>query len=1158
MLEGSRILSCISEHNIVCIPGSAFFAKKERFHPSLREIEPFKMSSDDEVVQKKKGPAFSALLDSSDDESSADEKPAAVPKKAGFASGAWDDSSDDSDGSEDENPAQKTAAKAPAPAPAPAKGGKQPAAKAKGKGKDKGGDDDDWEALLDAEAAKNATAAPAASASSAGKGKAAKGGKAEADTSAAAAAEAFLAQMKGKEGAPAAAAEAADGDEKDGAAGGGSKKDKKKKGKGGKGDEAATAAAASAPAPAPAAADKKMSAAARMALERQAAAREAEEKRKAAEDEERRRVDEENKKIEEEERRKAELKAKREADRKARKEAEIKAGTYKTKKQKEEAARVLARLDAMKSSGMKIEGFEAKRAQAVADLADAEADDAADAAADGAAGAADAAAAAEKKKTANLYGKKKEKGTGKSSDSPATTPAAAGSAGPVAAAADDWESAADAAASGPVAESWEDAAEVALAPPPAPAPAGAAAPAATATGVAAVATVKPQGYQAAKTLEDRIDESRDRREKRKEEALATRSGDRLRSPICVVLGHVDTGKTSLLDKIRRTNVQEGEAGGITQQIGATYFPMDRLRTATDKLNKELHLDYKVPGLLVIDTPGHEQFTNLRSRGSSLCDIAVLVIDIMHGLERQTIESINLLRQKKTPFVVALNKVDRMYGWKANPNTPIRETLAKQADYAVSEFETRTQQVLLQLAEQGLNAKLYYENDNFKKNVSVVPTSAFTGEGVPDLLMLLVQLTQQLMSHRLMFSPHVQATILEVKTIDGLGTTVDVVLVNGELHEGDTIVVCGMAGPIVTQIRALLTPPPLREMRVKSDYVHHKRIEAAMGVKIVAADLDKAVAGTEVLVVHPDDEIEDLKEEVMEDFEKIMKGFKRDTVGVYVQASTLGALEALLVYLRQHKTDDGTPEGKPSPVPVAQVGIGPLHKKDVVMASTMLEHKKEYATILAFDVKVTPEAQEAADKLGVRIFTADIIYHLTDQFDAYLKETLAKKQAAQLSDAVFPVVVKIIADKVFCSKDPILVGVDVIEGKLKIGTPLCVILPDDKVVKAGGINDSSGNMGIQVRKAGPNILDIGKVASIERDGTSLQEAVPGGPSVALKIEPANDAQRAIMYGRHFNHEQALLAHVSRSSIDILKENFRDQMSKENWKTVIRLKEMLKIE
>jgi translation initiation factor 5B len=450
------------------------------------------------------------------------------------------------------------------------------------------------------------------------------------------------------------------------------------------------------------------------------------------------------------------------------------------------------------------------------------------------------------------------------------------------------------------------------------------------------------------------------------------------------MGHVATGKTSLLDRIRRSDVQGGEAGGITQQIGATFFPLDILKGQTKVLNESFGLEYKIPGLLVIDTPGHESFGNLRNRGSTLCDIAILVVDLMHGLEAQTIESLKMLRKKKTPFIVALNKVDRIYGWEAHKNTPIRDTLATQNEMAMREFESRTRETITAFNEQGLNAALYWENPDYKSYVSLVPTSAHTGEGIPDLLLLLTQLTQSRMLDRLMWYNFVQSTVLEVKVIEGLGTTVDVILLNGTLKKGDTIVLAGLNGPIVSQVRALLTPNHGKEMRVARDFVHYDEVNEAMGVKIAAMGVESAIAGTPLLVCDSADNLEDLKEEVMEDLSQIEQSLKKEGRGVFVQASTLGSLEALLEFLR---TLD-------PPIPVSGFNIGPIHKRDVMQASIMLEHKEEYATILAFDVPVTRDAKNLAEELGVRIFTAEIIYHLFDQFTKYLEDlALARKQAA---------------------------------------------------------------------------------------------------------------------------------------------------------------------
>ncbi|KAH7371095.1 hypothetical protein BKA66DRAFT_514334 [Pyrenochaeta sp. MPI-SDFR-AT-0127] len=612
----------------------------------------------------------------------------------------------------------------------------------------------------------------------------------------------------------------------------------------------------------------------------------------------------------------------------------------------------------------------------------------------------------------------------------------------------------------------------------------------------------------------------ERRKQAHEEALAARSKDNLRSPICCILGHVDTGKTKLLDKIRQTNVQEGEAGGITQQIGATYFPVAALEKKVAVVNKDNDFVFNVPGLLIIDTPGHESFTNLRSRGSSLCNIAILVIDIMHGLEPQTIESMKLLRDRKTPFIVALNKIDRLFGWKKIDNNGFEDSFRLQKQAVQAEFEERWTFVRTQLQEQGFNSELFFKNKNMSKYVSVCPTSAHTGEGIPDMIKLIVKLTQERLTNNLMYLSEVECTVLEVKVIEGLGTTIDVVLSNGVLHEGDRIVLCGNPEPIVTNIRALLTPAEMKELRVKSQYVHNKEVKAAMGIKIAADGLDQAIAGSRLLVVGPNDDEEDLMDEVMGDLAHLLSKVSKSGRGVSVQASTLGSLEALLEFLRVSK------------IPVSTISIGPVFKKDVLRAGVMLEKAKEFAVMLCFDVKVDKDAKAYADEIGVKIFEADIIYHLFDKFTAHMKQLEEQRKEESKMLAVFPCVLKTVA--VFNKKDPIIIGVDVTDGNLKMTTPICAI----KKNPATGVKE---------------IIQLGRVTSIERDHKQIQVCKKGQPSVAVKIEGPNQP----MYGRHLEEEDTLYSAISRKSIDTLKEFFRSDVSQDEWKLIMQMKQLFDI-
>ena len=618
---------------------------------------------------------------------------------------------------------------------------------------------------------------------------------------------------------------------------------------------------------------------------------------------------------------------------------------------------------------------------------------------------------------------------------------------------------------------------------------------------------------------DHLAELRIQRLDRFEAKKAAATADKLRCPIICILGHVDTGKTKLLDNVRRTNVQDNEAGGITQQIGATFVPKQSLIDRTHSLNNG-EFELNVPGLLVIDTPGHESFTNLRSRGSSLCDLAVLVVDIMHGLEPQTIESLNMLRNRKTPFVIALNKCDRMFDWEVHTDCPMQESLKKQKKFVAKEFETRSREVLLAFAEEGLNAALYWENPDPRTFVNVIPTSAHTGEGMPDLLHTLVHLSQSRLNERIRFIDSVQCTVLEVKMIEGLGTTMDIILINGTLKEGQTIVVAGLDGPIVTTIRALLTPQPLKEIRVKANYVHHKEIQGAQGIKIVANGLEKAIAGTAMLVKEvEEDDIEELKQDASNDVNNIMDTVDRSGHGVWVQASTLGSLEALLDFLK-------SPAVK---IPVAGVALGPVNKRDVMGASVMHERKcPQYATILAFDVPVTDEAKKMCTELDVKLMTADIIYHLFDQFSAYMKEYREKQKEEQSKFVNFPCCLRIIESCVFNKRDPIVVGVDVLKGICRVGT--------------------------QITIPSQNYIDIGKIESIELNKKSVDVA-KAGQSVAIKIQPGSTEEGMRMYGRHFDHTDELVARMTRPSIEALKEFYRDEMQKDDWRLVVELKTKL---
>ncbi len=571
---------------------------------------------------------------------------------------------------------------------------------------------------------------------------------------------------------------------------------------------------------------------------------------------------------------------------------------------------------------------------------------------------------------------------------------------------------------------------------------------------------------------------------------------RLRQPIVVVLGHVDHGKTTLLDKIRKTAVTAKEAGGITQHIGASLVPADVIERIAEPLKSIIPIKLIIPGLLFIDTPGHELFSNLRRRGGSVADFAILVVDIMEGFQPQTYEALELLKERKVPFLVAANKIDRIPGWKTFPDTPFIISYRKQDPQVQAFLEQKVYELVGKLYEEGIPAELFVRIKDFTKAVAIVPVSAKTGEGIADLLTVLAGLTQQYLRKRLRYAEGpARGVILELKEYPGLGTVADAVIYDGVIRTGDTIIVGGKNGPIVTTVKALLMPRPLQDIRSKDvKFTNVDAVYAAAGVRIAAAGLDEALAGSPLFVASSEEDVERLKDLVRKELEELR--IRTDITGVVVKADTLGTLEALVEALKRRN------------IPVRIADIGPVSRTDVIDASITKKHDKYLGVILAFNVKVLPEAEEEAKRAGVRIFQNNVIYRLLEEYEEWIKEEKQRERIETLNQLVRPGKFRIIPGYVFRRSNPAIVGVEVLGGVIRPGYP---------------VMDADGR-------------PLGRIQAIKDRDRSLQEARLG-MAVAVSI------QGKILIGRHVDEGDVIYTNVPGEHAFRILNEFRDLVSKD---------------
>lgn len=574
-----------------------------------------------------------------------------------------------------------------------------------------------------------------------------------------------------------------------------------------------------------------------------------------------------------------------------------------------------------------------------------------------------------------------------------------------------------------------------------------------------------------------------------------------RSPIIAVLGHVDHGKSSILDRIRNTSIIDTEAGGITQAIGASIVPLHIIKNFCDKLN--VKFDFIIPGLLFIDTPGHEAFTSLRKRGGNLADMAILVIDINEGFKPQTIEAFEILRNYKTPFIIALNKIDLVNGYRYKEelkNKSLLENINAQEFQVAQDIESKLYNIVAFISEKFGMESERYDRCDYTKQLAIVPCSAKQGIGMPELLMVLTGLTQRYLENTLICnlepdSP-AKGTILEIKNAEGMGMCMDAIIYDGIMRINDILIIGGIDKPIVTKVKGLFEPKVMTDMRDrKTKFQSIKEVSAATGVRLSAPEIEGVIAGMPIISCPPNTPthiIEEFKEKIQKEVEEVL--IETDKEGIVVKADTIGSLEALIKLLK----DKG--------IKIRKANVGNITKKDITDAESNYEKEPTESVILGFNIN----DDSGIKNNKVKILTSNIIYKLIENYSSWKEQENKRLEQKELEGLTRPCKIEYLTNYTFRASNPAIVGIEVLSGQLRAGT---------NIMKSDGIILSNIKE-IQKNKESVTVLEKKEQGAASLPGLTVGRQITEG-DIFYSAIPEADFRKIKTLTKYLSKEEAAL-------------------------------------